>query len=210
MTPTVSDRLLVNEMLLSVESENPTPSPAYSPLLEGTWEVVYSGTVSPGLVPSPTREIALAMYAGGFSPGTFAYQVANRLPAELIKTSPLSLTILPDQPRIEITSEVTVFNSSAQTLKLRNTLDVESDMRIRETYSEAEVSGQGIAVPEALKYERLLFITYLDEDMMVARDDTGAPDILVRTSALIVDEITDDEDLITTEEAVIESDPQSD
>ncbi|KAK3268560.1 hypothetical protein CYMTET_22945 [Cymbomonas tetramitiformis] len=172
MTPTVSDRLLVNEMLLSVESENPAPSPAYSPLLEGTWKVAYSGTV------------------------------ANRLPAELIKTSPLSLTILPDdQPIIEITSEVTVFNSSAQTLKLRNTLDVESDMRIRETYSEAE--------PEALKYERLLFIAYLDEDMMVARDDTGAPDILVRTSALVVDEITDDEDLITTEEAVIESDPQS-
>eukprot|EP00854_Cymbomonas_tetramitiformis_P028533 gene28533-35386_t len=97
MTPTVSDRLLVNEMLLSVESENPTPSPAYSPLLEGTWEVVYSGTA---LLTNVWQ-----------NPNSIRAQVANRLPAELIKTSPLSLTILPDQPRIEITSEVTVFNS---------------------------------------------------------------------------------------------------
>ena len=36
------------------------------------------------MVPSPTREIALAMYAGGYSPGIFAYEVIGRLPDSLL------------------------------------------------------------------------------------------------------------------------------
>eukprot|EP00959_Pyramimonas_sp_CCMP1952_P229397 4796467-Pyramimonas_sp.AAC.1 len=65
------DRLLVSEILPQVEASNPTTNPAYSTLLDGEWEVIYSGGVSPGPVPSPTREIALLMYAGGFTPGMF-------------------------------------------------------------------------------------------------------------------------------------------
>lgn len=34
--------------------------------------------------------------------------------------------------------------------------------------------------PASLQYERVMFISYLDEDMMIARDETGAPDILFR------------------------------
>jgi len=40
----------------------------------------------------------------------------------------------------------------------------------------------GAPQPDALKWERLLFVTYLDETMMVVRDETGAPDVLMRTS----------------------------
>merc|ERR1712046_498744 len=80
--------------------------------------------------------------------------------------------------------------NSTQTCILRNTLEVESDCRMREIYCEAEVAGQGVAVPEALRYERLLFITYVDEELMVVRDETGAADILRRGSPLPVVEET--------------------
>lgn len=74
-TPTAADRLLVSEMLTKVEATCPETQPAYSALMNGEWEVVYSGGVSPGPVPSPTREIALLMYAGGFTPGSFLLSV---------------------------------------------------------------------------------------------------------------------------------------
>merc|ERR1712046_151818 len=135
-------------------------------------------------------------YAGGFSPASFVYQVANRLPTELVRTSSIMLSIRPEQPRVETKVEITLL-SSTQTCILRNTLEVESDCRLREIYCEAEVAGQGAAVPEALRYERLLFITYVDEELMVVRDETGAPDILRRISPLpVVDETIAEPDVV--------------
>lgn len=181
VTPTTSDRLLVNEYLPRLEGNNPTATPAYSDSIQGEWEMLYSGSVSPGVVPSPTREIALAMYAGGFSPASFVYQVANRLPKEFVQTSPIKLKILPENPKAEVTVDFTVFNRT-QPVVLRNTLDVESECRLREKYVEAEVMGQAAAVPEALRYERLIFVTYLDDELLVVRDESGSPDIFKRLS----------------------------
>merc|ERR1712050_334641 len=111
------------------------------------------------------------MYAGGFSPASFAYQVANRLPKEVVQTSAIKLNILPENPKAEVTVNFTVSNRTEPVI-LRTDLDAESGCRIREKYIELEILGQAAAVPEALRYERLLFITYLDESLMVVRDET--------------------------------------
>lgn len=34
--------------------------------------------------------------------------------------------------------------------------------------------------PASLQYERRMYISYLDDDLMIARDETGAPDVLYR------------------------------
>jgi hypothetical protein len=68
--------------------------------------------------------------------------------------------------------------------------------------------------PELLKWERLLFVTYLDMNVMVVRDETGAPDILVRKSE-VQDTVTrtdaaapaltsdDDDEFVTAPDNVI-------
>ena len=43
-------RGLVNELLLKLEALNPTEAPAYSPLLNGPWEFLYTGGISPGML----------------------------------------------------------------------------------------------------------------------------------------------------------------
>jgi hypothetical protein len=43
-------RTLVNELLLKLEAVNPTRAPAYSPLLNGPWEFLYTGGISPGML----------------------------------------------------------------------------------------------------------------------------------------------------------------
>ena len=59
-------RSTVIELLMKVEAANPTDAPATSPLLNGVWELVYSGNYAPGpLAVSPTRQLALFLYAGG-------------------------------------------------------------------------------------------------------------------------------------------------
>jgi len=65
-------------------------------------------------------------------------------------------------------------------VKVNCELEAESDVRLRETYKSLEVYGRFVEVPASLQYERTMFISYLDDDMMVARDETGAPDILFR------------------------------
>ena len=47
-TPT--KRAAVNELLLKLEALNPTQAPAYSPLLNGAWEFLYTGGISPGIL----------------------------------------------------------------------------------------------------------------------------------------------------------------
>lgn len=37
-------------------------------------------------------------------------------------------------------------------------------------------------LPEILQYSRDLFVTYVDEDLLVVRDGSGVPELLVRPS----------------------------
>lgn len=51
-----STRATINEVLLKLEALNPTKEPTMSPLLNGVWDLRYSGGyTSEGALPSPTR-----------------------------------------------------------------------------------------------------------------------------------------------------------
>merc|ERR1719247_3226735 len=43
------DKAVVGEILLALEAQNPTRSPATSPLLNGKWKFLYASGASPGL-----------------------------------------------------------------------------------------------------------------------------------------------------------------
>jgi hypothetical protein len=62
-----SDRAVINEVILKLEALNPTVDPALSPLLNGEWELRYSGGYSSeGALQSPTRQLGLFLYSGGY------------------------------------------------------------------------------------------------------------------------------------------------
>jgi hypothetical protein len=65
---------------------------------------------------------------------------------------------------------------------VKTNLDIVSDVRMTETYESASVLGQKIDLPQALQYSREFYITYLDEDVLVVRDASGTPEILVRNT----------------------------
>jgi len=151
-------RAAINEALLKLESLNPTKSPTVSPLLNGVWSLRYaSGYASEGALPSPTRDIALFLYSGGYSPGIFALSLAQKIPAAFVDVGDLEITISRSQPRIEASVDVKAFGMPESSVKVTARLEVESDVRMRETYESAVVMGQTVNIPEALQYSRDLY-----------------------------------------------------
>eukprot|EP00980_Cylindrotheca_fusiformis_P000342 scaffold91_cov127-Cylindrotheca_fusiformis.AAC.2 len=175
-----ADRSMINEVLLRLEALNPAIEPARSPSLNGEWELRYSGGfTTEGALMSPTRQIALFLYSGGYSPGLFALSLAQKLPKSLVSVGEMKIDICEEQPRIQATVDLkSPFGDSTVVVKAR--LMPESDIRLRETYESAEVMGRNVELPEFLQYSRELYVTYVDEDLLVVRNGSGIPELLVR------------------------------
>ena len=174
-------RNAISEALYKLEAVNPTSNPTMSPLLNGVWELRYAGGYSPEwALASPTRQLALFLYSGGYSPGLFALGLAQKLP--LVDVGALEITISRDQPRVEATVKVKagMMESAESAVSVKARLQTESDIRLRETYESASVMDQNINLPTLLQYQRDIFVTYLDEDLLIVRDASGVPEILIR------------------------------
>lgn len=169
------------ETLMKLEPTNPTEAPATSPLLNGVWDVVYSG-YAPGPLASPTRPLALFLYAGGFTPGVAGLSLARMLPESLADVGELSITIQREQPRAEASTTVALAGMGPQTVKVQTSLEAESAVRIKETYLSASAFGRDVEIPSRLRYSRLIYVTYLDDEILVVRDESGVPEVLLRKS----------------------------
>lgn len=182
-------RVSINEALLKLEQLNPTANPATSPLINGAWELRYAGGyTSDWALKSPTRQLALFLYSGGYSPGLFALALAQQLPAGLVKVDDLEISISRDQPRVEAHVKVGFFGQTPQQeVVVRTELRTQSGIRLQEVYDSAEVLGQAISIPGQLKYARDLYVTYVDDDLLIIRDGSGVPEVLVRKEKVFLD-----------------------
>jgi len=172
----------INEALLSLEALNPTENPTESPLLNGVWTLRYAaGYANEWALPSPTRQLALFLYSGGYSPGLFALSLAQKLPSQLVDVGDLSISISRAQPRVEAKVVLKILGSTEESdVTVTAELTVESGVRMQETYVGAKVIGRSVDIPKQLQYSRRLYVTYLDEDLLIVRDDSGVPEVLIR------------------------------
>ena len=182
-----SDRQMeLNELILALSYNNPTAEPARSPLLNGKWEVVYAGAPGNGLADSPTRLLALALYATPLSPSVLA-QGLSSLPFEAAKLGSLTITIVsPEagQPRVSAETSVSVFGGSPQPVTIRSNLQPRSAVALREDFVEVEALSQTSLLPGPLALSRSLYVAYLDDEVLILRDDTNLPTILKRQEAV--------------------------
>merc|ERR1712151_681408 len=171
----------INEALFKLEALNPTDRPAESPLLNGVWSLRYAGGYDEDwALQSPTRQLALFLYSGGYSPGLFALSLAETLPENLIEIGDLEICISREQPRIEASVPVKFLAGPDNDVVVKAQLEAVSGVRLKETYEVVSILDRTIDVPEHLRYSRDLYITYLDDDLLVVRDGSGVPEILVR------------------------------
>merc|ERR1719238_2195975 len=137
------DKSVVGEILLALEAQNPTRSPATSALLNGKWKFLYATGASPGL-----KGLMLLLRGAKSAP-------KSPSGADLVDVQDTYLTIGPEQPRA--TAEVTVrLLSFENTIKLSTKLETESAVRLVETYDAAESEYMALRLPfqSPVQYKR--------------------------------------------------------
>jgi hypothetical protein len=170
----------LDEAILELERTSPIEEPAYSELLDGTWKVKYAGTYARGVLDSPTRELALFLYSGGFSPGNALTSLAEGFWGQSfgLKVGNKVVSIRGGRD-VEASSEVEAFG---QHTKLSYTAELFplSKTRMSEEIVSAELPAPVGKQDAVVELRRNILITFLDEQLMVVRDESGVPDVLVR------------------------------
>jgi len=163
------DRAVVGEILLALEAQNPTRSPATSPLLNGKWKFLYASGASPGL-----KALQLLLKGSKQAP-------KSPSGADVVDVQDTFLTISPEQPRAVSSVEVRLL-SFENTIKLASRLEAESAVRLSETYEYTESDYMSLKLPfqSPVEFKRSMLVSYLDEELLVVRDSAGRPDILMR------------------------------
>jgi hypothetical protein len=177
-------RAAINEALYQLEKLNPTKETTVSPLLNGIWDLRYAGGYSSeGALASPTRQIALFLYSGGYSPALFLLTIIQKLlPGQLVELQNLEISISRSQPRVEGTVQFRIGNGSfTGKAKVTSRLETMSSVRMKETYESASFQdSNAIEIPPFLQYSRDIYVTYVDADLLIVRDASGIPEVLVR------------------------------
>lgn len=172
----------VDEMILALEKQSSEDEPVYSELLDGSWKVEYSGSWAPGLLASPTRELALFLYGGfslggalsSFVGGAFGKNLGLKLGAKTVKIEggrdvQATVSVI----RGETTDELSY---TAELMPL-------SGRRMSEEVMSVDLPAPIGKQDPPLELRRSILVTYLDDTVMVVRDETGVPDVLVRVSS---------------------------
>ena len=87
------------------------------------------------------------------------------------------------QPRVTVDTSLSVLGGAPTPVTLRANLLARSAVALREDFLEVEALGQRQLLPGPLALSRSLYVTYLDEDLLVVRDETGLPSVLTRAEA---------------------------
>jgi len=104
----------------------------------------------------------------------------GKLPSGLLDIDYVDLTIARNEPRVKGSVKVGIAGSSTQQLSIEGNLIKKSDVRLTETIVKALALGQSVDLPGPLKLSRDLIVTFLDNDLLIARDESGVPDIWLR------------------------------
>ena len=98
----------------------------------------------------------------------------------LVDVGALEIAICREQPRVEAKINVKSMFVGESSVTVKAQLSTESDCRLWETYESASVLDRSVEIPPMLQYSRELYVTYLDEDLLIIRDASGVPELLVR------------------------------
>jgi len=188
----------VDEAIIRLERLNSNEEPVYSPELDGTWIVKYAGSYAPGLLSSPTRELALFLYSGGFSLGNALTSFASGFWGQSfgVKLGSKKVEIMGGRD-VEAQAEIEVAGKK-ETLRYKAELMPLSASRM----SEEVVS---LKLPEPignqdlpLELRRSILVTYLDEEMMIVRDESGVAEVLVKELSAVAPKMVPEEQVEVT------------
>jgi len=171
----------LDEVIYQLERYSPTWDPVYSEGIDGDWEVKYAASYAPGLLSSPTRELALFLYSGGYSLGSALSSFASGFWGQTLGLEIKEKKVTIDGGRDVQATAVLTSNNVDLTLKYAAELLPLSGNRMSEEVMSFELAEPVGKQDMPFELRRTILITYLDDDLMIVRDESGVPEVLART-----------------------------
>ncbi len=142
-----------------MEKHNPTEEPAFSPLLNGEWELVSASLLTPGIL---------------------GIQAIKQLPGSFLTAGDIIVSIQSASPRVRAQAQVKV-GHARMSVAVCTDLQVKSSSRLTELFESTTIGQFKLPLASSLHtFSRDIVISYLDEELLIARDSFGTPEILRR------------------------------
>uniref|UniRef100_A0A0D9WAV1 Plastid lipid-associated protein/fibrillin conserved domain-containing protein n=1 Tax=Leersia perrieri TaxID=77586 RepID=A0A0D9WAV1_9ORYZ len=183
----------VNERIVGLERLNPTPRPTTSPFLEGRWNFEWFGDGSPGAFAarlvferSPTT---VAHFTGldvlikdGYSKISSNVKFLNTVQSKFLLTTQLSVEgpIRMKEEYVEGIIEIPRIREETLPDQLKGLIGQTAGALQQLPAPIRDAVSEGIKLPLNGMFQRLFMISYLDEEILIIRDASGAPDVLTR------------------------------
>ncbi|KAK1306199.1 hypothetical protein QJS10_CPA10g00083 [Acorus calamus] len=186
-------RIDVNERIVSLERLNPSPRPTTSPFLEGRWNLEWFGAGSPGLFAArflfERFPATLANLLGldmtlkdGYAKVTAKLKFLNSIESKFHLTAKLSVEgpLRLKEEYVEGVFETPTVIEEAIPEQLKGAFGQAVDQIQQLPVPIRDAVTNGLRVPLSGTFQRMFLISYLDEEILIVRDTSGVPDVLMR------------------------------
>lgn len=188
-------RIDVNERITGLERLNPTPRPTTSPFLEGRWSFEWFGSKTPGFAatlifqrfPSTLANLSKldAYIKDGTAMITANVKLLNAIESKVILSTKLSVEgpLRLKEEYVEGILETPSVREQALPEQLKGAFNQAVNTLQQLPVPIKDVIAGGIKVPLTGSYQRLMMISYLDEEILIIRDTSGVPEVLTRLNS---------------------------
>lgn len=188
----------VNERIVGLERLNPTPRPTTSPFLEGRWNFEWFEAGSPGLSaakvllrqspPTLAKLLSLNMLIkDGYSKVSANLRFLNSIETTIFLSTKLSIegSFRLKEEYIEGVFETPSVSDASIPEQLKGALQQTAVTLEQLSVPIQDVLANGVKIPLDGRYKRLLMISYIDEEILIARDALGSPDVFTKSEAVV-------------------------
>ncbi|KAJ8534165.1 hypothetical protein K7X08_007489 [Anisodus acutangulus] len=186
-------RIDVNERIIALERLNPTPRPTTSPYLEGLWNFEWFGTASPvflatrllfGRIPPTLANLSKLdmLIRNGYGTAIAHVKLLNSIENKLVLSSKFSIEgpLRMKEEYIEGVFETPKVKEDTVPEQLRGALDQAANTLQQLTVPIRNTVSGGLKIPLGDAFQRLIMISYLDEEILIVRNTAGEPEVLTR------------------------------
>ncbi|KAI3867995.1 hypothetical protein MKX03_035211 [Papaver bracteatum] len=198
VTGKISDlqRIDVNERITGLERLNPTPRPTTSPFLEGLWNLEWLGAGTSGLFaakflferfPSSLAKLIQmnVLIKDGYAKTTANLKLLNSVENKFVLLTKMSVEgpLRMKEEYVEGVLEMPTVSEEAIPDQIKGSLGQAITTLQQLSVPIKDVLTNGLKVPLSGTFQRLIMISYLDEEILIIRDAMGVPDVLTRLPA---------------------------
>ncbi|XP_009762962.1 putative plastid-lipid-associated protein 13, chloroplastic [Nicotiana tabacum] len=186
-------RIDVNERIIALERLNPTPRPTTSPYLEGRWNFEWFGAASPvflatrllfGRIPPTLANLSKLdlLIKNVYGTAIAHVKLLNSIESKFVLSSKFSVEgpLRMKEEYVEGIFETPKVNEDTVPEQLRGALGQAVSTLQQLPVPVRDTVSSGLKIPLGEAFQRLIMISYLDEEILIVRNSAGEPEVLTR------------------------------